>query len=53
MIIKDSAYKMDDSGHYLPVLPQKKKAMGSKKSGDELQSELVEYMHDLLKIPKV
>lgn len=27
--------------------------MGNKKSGDELQSELVEYMHDLLKIPKV
>ncbi len=26
---------------------------GNKKSGDELQVELVEYMRDLLKIPKL
>ena len=37
----------------MPVLPQKRKPTGKKKSGDELQSELVEYMHDLLKIPKL
>jgi len=53
MIIKLTGYRMEESGHYMPVLPQKKKAMGNKKSGDELQSELVEYMHDLLKVPKV
>ena len=35
----------------MPVLPQKRKVSGTKKSGDELQSDLVEYMHDLLKIP--
>ena len=37
----------------MPVLPQKRYAMsGNKQSGDELQSELVEYMNDLLKIEK-
>ena len=38
----------------MPVLPQKRYAMsGNKKSGDELQNELVEYMRDLLNIAKV
>ena len=35
------------------MLPNKRKVTGNKKSGDELQSELVEYMHDLLQIPLV
>jgi len=44
---------MEESGDYMPVLPQKRYAMsGNKKSGDEIQSELVEYMRDLLKIEK-
>jgi len=38
----------------MPILPQKRYAMsGNKKSGDELQSELVEYMNDLLKIKQL
>ena len=38
----------------MPVLPQKRNAVtGNKKSGDELQHELVEYMHELLKIDKL
>ena len=51
-IIKLSCYNLDESGHYMPVLPSKRNALsGNKKSGDELQFELVEYMRDLLKIP--
>ena len=38
----------------MAVLPQKRYATsGNKKSADELQEELVEYMRDLLKIGKL
>jgi len=54
MIIKLTCFKLEESGHYMPVLPQKRNPMsGIQKSGDEIQSELVEYMRDLIKIPMV
>ncbi len=49
MIIKMTCFKLEESNYYMPVLPQKRNTMsGNKKSGDELQSELVEYMRELL-----
>jgi len=53
-MIKLSNFRMEDSGHYMPVLPRKRNlGSGNKKCGDELQCELVEYMRDLIRIPKV
>ena len=41
-------------GDYLPILPQKRYTMsGSKKSGDEMQSELTEWMREMLQINKL
>ena len=54
LIIKLTCFRLEETGDYMPVLPQKRYAMsGNKKSGDELQSELVEYMRDLLKVEKI
>lgn len=51
MIIKLSCFNLEESGNYMPVLPHKRNVIsGNKKTGDELQSELVEYMQDVLKI---
>lgn len=54
LIIKLTCFRLEEDGDYMPVLPQKRYVMsGNKKSGDELQSELVEYMRDLLKMEKI
>ena len=54
LIIKLTCFRMEESGDYMPILPQKRNAAtGNKKSGDELQLELVEYMRDLLRIGKL
>ena len=49
LIVRLSDYKLDDTGDYLPILPQKRYTMsGNKKSGDEMQSELTEWMREML-----
>ena len=48
MIIKLTGFKMEESGHYMPVLPQKRKVSGNKKSGDELQGDLEKYINELV-----
>lgn len=54
LIIKLTCYRMGEYGAYMPILPQKRYPMsGNKKSGDELQSELVEYVNDLLRIQQL
>ena len=54
LIIKLTCFRLEEDGDYMPVLPQKRYVMsGNKKTGDELQSELVEYMRDLLKMEKI
>lgn len=54
LIIKLTCFRLDEYGSYMPILPQKRYAMsGNKKTGDELQNELVEYVNDLLKIKQL
>ena len=54
LIIKLTCFRLEENGDYMPVLPQKRHVMsGNKKSGDEVQYELVEYMRDLLKMEKI
>ena len=49
LIVKLSSYQLEEAGDYLPILPSKRYAMsGNKKSGDEMQEELTEWMREML-----
>lgn len=52
-VVRLSAFSLDN-GSFLPTLPAKRHdGSGNKKTGDELQRELSEYLRALLSLPKV
>ena len=52
-VIRLSAFALSGDEYEIPELPAKRTENGNKKSADELQGELDEYINDLLQIPIV